>query len=280
MSSEKRLFLERVSEVFRDVGYQIDAPGTIRGLSGQRHEVDLLCRRGTDVILVGVEKDDDSVGVAPVISLYAKAKDANAKAVLIAIPDACPLARTLSEQYHLPLCEARNPLQAASFIKKVLKDSTGSALPVSCNALPSLSGRKLSYRDPNTYARRTRLKTVKSAIELLILQTGDQTSITGYDVISLVHSKFGILLSPGTVYPVLRRLEEQGLVNPAETAHKRSYSTTPLGRSVGDLSLEEWREINSEILNHLNSIRSLEGALAPGSHGPGKSGLDARRVAA
>lgn len=278
-SSEKQLFLGEVCKAFRDFGYRVDTPGTIVGSSGRKHEVDLLCYGNGGVFLLDVERDDDSVGVTPVLSLYAKAKDASARAVLIAVPNACPLAHTLSERYGLLLCEAKNPFEAISFVKeKVLRGSPEETRRVDHGILPVAMVHQPPYRNPDTYARRTKLRIIKSALELVVLRSAGQTSVTGYDTISLIHSKFGILLSPGTVYPVLKRLEEEGLIKSTETPRRRGYSLTPFGKLVVVTSLKEWDEISSEILRYLNSsISPLLGEQKVASHGQWKDRLNAQQ---
>ena len=67
-------------------------------------------------------------------------------------------------------------------------------------------------------------------------------------------SEVGMDIEENTLYPLLRRLEGQGLLSSqwreADKRRKRFYRLTPLGESIlGDL-LEEWQGIN-RALNRL-----------------------------
>jgi DNA-binding PadR family transcriptional regulator len=53
--------------------------------------------------------------------------------------------------------------------------------------------------------------------------------ISGYDVISFIHNKFGFLASSGTVYSLLYSLERNGLVEGAWIERKRVYKLIEKG---------------------------------------------------
>ncbi|MBC7219528.1 MAG: PadR family transcriptional regulator [Hadesarchaea archaeon] len=53
---------------------------------------------------------------------------------------------------------------------------------------------------------------VKSELESIILALLLEKPMCGTDIIKTVHAKFGLLLSPGTIYPLLHDLERRGLV--------------------------------------------------------------------
>ena len=42
----------------------------------------------------------------------------------------------------------------------------------------------------------------------------NDTPTHGYEIIAIVHKEFGVLLSPGTLYPLIHSLEAQGLIEP------------------------------------------------------------------
>ena len=53
--------------------------------------------------------------------------------------------------------------------------------------------------------------------------------ISGYDVISFIHNKFGFLASSGTVYSLLYSLERNGLVEGIWIERKRVYKLSEKG---------------------------------------------------
>ena len=67
----------------------------------------------------------------------------------------------------------------------------------------------------------------------------------------------GLAIDEGTLYPLLRRLESQGLLvsewREEEKRNKRFYRVSPEGAAILDRLLQEWRGLNA----------SLEGLLKP-----------------
>ncbi len=70
-------------------------------------------------------------------------------------------------------------------------------------------------------------------LRLLLLALIAQKPSHGYDLIRTIEGRFGgnYSPSPGTIYPTLTLLEEQGLIAAAvEEGGKKSYSVTPEGK--------------------------------------------------
>ncbi|TDJ26109.1 MAG: PadR family transcriptional regulator [Gammaproteobacteria bacterium] len=61
----------------------------------------------------------------------------------------------------------------------------------------------------------------------------------------------GVNIDEGTLYPLVRRLEQQGLLKSEwreeDKRKKRFYLMTASGREVYDRLCEEWRQLNSGI---------------------------------
>lgn len=66
----------------------------------------------------------------------------------------------------------------------------------------------------------------------------------GYSLVAMLESK-GITIDPGTLYPLLRRLEKQGLLksewDTQETRPRKYYLLSPMGTEVYDQLCTEWR---------------------------------------
>src|SRR5271155_6248931 len=66
----------------------------------------------------------------------------------------------------------------------------------------------------------------------------------------------GLIIDESTLYPLLRRLESQGLLlsewREENKRNKRFYRLSPAGAQVLDQLLEEWRGINASIDRMLN----------------------------
>ena len=69
-------------------------------------------------------------------------------------------------------------------------------------------------------------RAIKSFMDTIIMAQLQNGPISGYDVISFIHNKFGFLVSSGTVYSLLYSLERNGLVEGAWIERKRVYKLT------------------------------------------------------
>jgi PadR family transcriptional regulator PadR len=71
----------------------------------------------------------------------------------------------------------------------------------------------------------------------------------------------GMDIDEGTLYPLLRRLESQGLLvsewREEDRRNKRFYRLSPSGRTVLKELLGEWRSINSAVDRIVNGSRSV-----------------------
>jgi DNA-binding PadR family transcriptional regulator len=73
---------------------------------------------------------------------------------------------------------------------------------------------------------------LKNFLDLLILIELEETSLSGYDVISFIHRRFDVLLSSGTVYSCLYFLEREGLIKSEWIRRKRVYELTEKGKQT------------------------------------------------
>jgi DNA-binding PadR family transcriptional regulator len=72
-------------------------------------------------------------------------------------------------------------------------------------------------------------RVIKSFMDTIIMSELQNGPISGYDVISYIHNKFGFLASSGTVYSLLYSLERNGLVEGIWIERKRIYRLTEKG---------------------------------------------------
>jgi len=71
-----------------------------------------------------------------------------------------------------------------------------------------------------------RRRAIKTFMDMLILAELKQTPFSGYDIIGLVHKRFNVLVSSGTVYSLLYSLERKGLVTADLDNRKRPLKVT------------------------------------------------------
>lgn len=65
---------------------------------------------------------------------------------------------------------------------------------------------------------------------IILKELTNNPRISGYDVILLLHKKFHVLLSPGSVYSVLYALERKGWIQGETTSEKRIYKLSDQGQ--------------------------------------------------
>lgn len=88
----------------------------------------------------------------------------------------------------------------------------------------------------------------KGIVELMILQLVDGRQLYGYAIVRELKERGELVAGEGTVYPVLRRLETDGLVSTAwsdqgPAGPRKYYSITDEGRVFLERAWAEWRQI-------------------------------------
>jgi DNA-binding PadR family transcriptional regulator len=93
-------------------------------------------------------------------------------------------------------------------------------------------------------------------LRLYLLKLLDESPRHGYEVIRLLQDRFmGVYSpSPGTIYPRLARLEEEGLVTHDEVEGKKVYRITDKGREELHARLDDIAELEEEITASVRDI--------------------------
>ena len=93
-------------------------------------------------------------------------------------------------------------------------------------------------------------------LRLYLLKLLDEAPRHGYEVIRLLQDRFmGIYApSPGTIYPRLARLEEEGLVTHDEAGGRKVYRITDRGREELRTRLDDLAELEEEITASVRDI--------------------------
>lgn len=73
-------------------------------------------------------------------------------------------------------------------------------------------------------------KHVKTFLDILVLAMLNSDPMYGYKIIAAIHEEFGVLLSPGSLYPLLRFLEEERLIESHFKKGKIVYYVTSRGK--------------------------------------------------
>ncbi|POM25629.1 Transcriptional regulator YqjI [Actinomadura rubteroloni] len=112
--------------------------------------------------------------------------------------------------------------------------------------------------------RRTRRGNVRAALLALLAER----PMHGYEMIQELDSRTGGVWrpSPGSVYPTLQMLEDEGLITGAEQGGKRLFSLTETGRAdAGAQNAAPWDEVTAaageNALRGREAVGQLMGAL-------------------
>ena len=113
----------------------------------------------------------------------------------------------------------------------------------------ALNGEKLVAKN----LKKIQERMVKSFLDVLIMAELRNALLSGYDVISYINTKFGILVSSGTVYSLLYSLERKGLVEGAWIEKKRTYKLTEKGEKAITAILNAHETIEGFMVNLLKA---------------------------
>src|SRR5579862_3513170 len=93
-------------------------------------------------------------------------------------------------------------------------------------------------------------------LRLYLLKLLDESPRHGYEVIRLLQDRFlGVYApSPGTIYPRLARLEEDGLVTHEEVDGKKVYSITDKGREEIRSRISDLADLEDELTESLRDV--------------------------
>jgi DNA-binding PadR family transcriptional regulator len=93
-------------------------------------------------------------------------------------------------------------------------------------------------------------------LRLYLLKLLDESPRHGYEVIRLLQDRFlGVYApSPGTIYPRLARLEEDGLVTHEEVDGKKVYRITDKGRAEINARLDDLADLEEELTQSVRDV--------------------------
>ena len=84
---------------------------------------------------------------------------------------------------------------------------------------------------------------LKRFIDVIVLEELKKCEMSGYDLVFRLHTKYDLLVSPGTVYALLYSLERQGLIRGKVEERKRVYELTNNGLENANFLKKEFKEV-------------------------------------
>jgi PadR family transcriptional regulator PadR len=104
-------------------------------------------------------------------------------------------------------------------------------------------------QDTSALFENLRLELRRGSLILAVL-AGLRSEQYGYTLRKILADR-GMAIEEGTLYPLLRRLETQGLLlsewREADKRNKRFYKLSPLGAEVLEKLLAEWKVLDSSL---------------------------------
>ncbi len=112
-----------MTDKLKELGFTIHSPGVLTGKSGVKHDFFMVASSGGGFMKVNIIIEllgDTEIGKDEVLSLYAKATDAQAQGVLLgAIPVLTDEARAIAESYQIAFVEAKElPSASEKMVRK------------------------------------------------------------------------------------------------------------------------------------------------------------------
>ncbi len=113
---------------------------------------------------------------------------------------------------------------------------------------------------PPALGPRVRRGDVRAALLRLLLEEPRN----GYQMIEEIARRSGGVWrpSPGSVYPALQQMEDEGLVNGVEAGGSRTYRLTEEGRRQADERAEPWADVCRSLPEDRHELRTLWGQLS------------------
>ncbi|WP_026360997.1 PadR family transcriptional regulator [Amycolatopsis nigrescens] len=135
-------------------------------------------------------------------------------------------------------------------------------------------------RGPRGHGRRGRRGDVRSAILTLLAEQPRH----GYEIISEIAERSGGFWkpSPGSVYPTLQLLADEGLVTSTEDGGKRLFELTETGRAAaeGQQGAPPWEQIAHDVDPNEVNLRKAGGMLAAAVFQVAQAGSSAQQARA
>jgi DNA-binding PadR family transcriptional regulator len=143
-------------------------------------------------------------------------------------------------------------------------------------------GPPFGFGGPHGRGRRARRGDVRAAALLLL----EEEPRNGYQLMQEIEERSGGVWrpSPGSIYPALSQLEDEGLVRSDESAGRRAFELTPEGRTYVEENREAlgapWDEAGGDLPEGLVELRKLMMQLGMATMQVAQAGDDAQTAEA
>jgi PadR family transcriptional regulator PadR len=119
--------------------------------------------------------------------------------------------------------------------------------------------------------KRVNEKIVRSFLDLVAMTILNGKPAYGYEIMSVIHEEFGVLLSPGVLYPLLHSLEDEGLIESGKNGGRIVYKTSSKGEQQFERTLNAFNLAVEEMLNFIKEWLRRGGGGRKGREGERES---------
>ena len=102
-------------------------------------------------------------------------------------------------------------------------------------------------------------KQVKAFLDVVVLAMLNGEPTHGYKIVANIHKEFGILLSPGSLYPLLHYLEDKRLIESDFRKGKIVYHTTPKRKEKFESAFAAYKAS----IQRMSSFVKFRGGISP-----------------
>jgi DNA-binding PadR family transcriptional regulator len=99
-------------------------------------------------------------------------------------------------------------------------------------------------------------RSVKEYLDIIVLALIIDRPMCGIEILDVIHRKFNVLVSPGTIYPLLHKLKDEGLLEWEFTFKKKIYKVAR-GKEKNICNILDEHLIANEYLNEFLKSTAL-----------------------
>ena len=110
----------------------------------------------------------------------------------------------------------------------------------------------MCYMVPKGAGQSQRTQLLHGVLAMCLLSVIDEEASYGYEMVAKLRERGLDLASEGSIYPLLSRLQKQGLiegylVQSSEGPARKYYRMSPEGRTTLDLWTDEWNDFSRSV---------------------------------
>lgn len=106
----------------------------------------------------------------------------------------------------------------------------------------------------DAYRREILERFTKAFLDLLVLNIlNNGPPQCGYEILALIHKRLGVLISPGTLYPLLHMLEEREIIENRLENRRKNYVLTRKGLEMLTILSRDFTTLSDIFINNAST---------------------------